>query len=532
MAKTTSTTASKEIEQFCLAGLLKFPDFYWETDGIKGLGKEGFTVHEHKIIYDVLTSMIRNREVITSVLVAERLKNLQLNFGSGFSAYEFMESLELRSPNEEGLGAYFKELGKLCMCRDIINIGKNIQTLAEKHENASIQDVIASVDKEYGKLNDFTTNEKKPQKVLGKMEEFIEIQGNKTDNSIGIDFPYAQLTDAYGGLRKGLFIFAARPKTGKSAFSLYTTLAASTGLHGKDSVFRAHYSLDSKGEDEWHAKVDHMFNNYDLDRIAPILYLDTEMEEDEVLPRLTSIFTNIKPAYFESGEWRNHDLYVKRVRHIWPLVKKIDDALHYQNVISTPIEQIIPLAKRWKLKDVGRDRKAIFVYDYLKITGESTSSHNQEYMIIGEKATKLKDLSSELGIPIIVPIQNNRMGESRSKKTYTSGDDSTVVAMSDRVGWFCTFLGILRFKSHDEFALHGKEWGQYCFVPHLARFQGLNKNGFEERIQLPDGSWAQNFFSMEMNNGVFLEKGSVKDMVAAGKFRIDEVEEEEDESMP
>jgi CRISPR/Cas system-associated protein Csx1 len=79
----------------------------------------------------------------------------------------------------------------------------------------------------------------------------------------------------------------------------------------------------------------------------------------------------------------------------------------------------------------------------------------KEYQVIGEKTDKFKKISEELSVPVLTSTQLNRTGENQNKKSGSFNDDSSAIALSDRLQWFASFVGIFRRKTIDEMLLDG-----------------------------------------------------------------------------
>ena len=106
------------------------------------------------------------------------------------------------------------------------------------------------------------------------------------------------------------------------------------------------------------------------------------------------------------------------------------------------IDQLCSLFRRWYQKKVKRGNKFIVFYDYVKLTGESLKQNWGEHQAIGEKIDKLKKLGEELDCPIFTAMQMNRSGENQNRSKGQFADDSSAIALSDRLQWFASFVAI------------------------------------------------------------------------------------------
>ena len=132
---------------------------------------------------------------------------------------------------------------------------------------------------------------------------------------------------------------------------------------------------------------------------------------------------------------------------------------------------------------------------------------------IGQKIDKLKRISEEIKCPIVTAMQLNRSGESFNRSSSNVVDDSSVIALSDRLQWFASFVAIFRRKTLDELALDGQEFGTHKLIPTKTRFQGREAAGHQDLVRRldPNGKqiWAQNYLNYNVHNFKIEERGSL-----------------------
>ncbi|MEK6884718.1 MAG: hypothetical protein AABY22_34115, partial [Nanoarchaeota archaeon] len=161
-------------------------------------------------------------------------------------------------------------------------------------------------------------------------------------------------------------------------------------------------------------------------------------------------------------------------------------------------------------------------YDYIKLTGEKLSNNWAEYQAIGEKINQLNEIGSELNIPIWTSGQLNRTAESGT-------DDSSAIAISDRLQWFANFIAIFRRKHVDdrinEIEEDGVSFGTHKLIPTATRFQGKKSYGHNDLIKVPVGKnkfkYKQNFINYDVTNFLVTEKGTLRDIVEVQKYKPD-----------
>lgn len=292
--------------------------------------------------------------------------------------------------------------------------------------------------------------------------------------------PHPEFNRFYGGLRpKNLYAFVARPGAGKSSF-LFDTAFKTSQISG----FK-----------------------------TKVLYLDTEMEHEDIKWRAVASITGVPMWYLETGNWRKFPEMIKKVRPALALMK--DYYLDHKKIGNKTIDQICAIARRWRYS-VGKDCPAIIVYDYVKLTGEKISESWKEYQAIGDKIDKLKKLSEELDVPLLTACQLNRSGESRNKMGKDVTDDSSAIAASDRLQWFASFVGIFRAKTLDEVAEDTTDFGTHKLIQLKTRFQGKDAQGFSSFVKRKTKEGVKfmfNYLNFDLTNFNVREKGSLFDIV-------------------
>jgi len=176
------------------------------------------------------------------------------------------------------------------------------------------------------------------------------------------------------------------------------------------------------------------------------------------------------------------------------------------------------------MKHVGRGNKCIIAYDYVKLTGEKVSQSWAEHQAIGEKIDKLKRIAEEINAPLITAMQMNRAGESHNRSSSNLVDDSSAIALSDRLQWFASFVAIFRRKTIDEIALDGERFGTHKLVPLKTRFQGKDAAGHQDLIrrtvleningrEVESEKLINNFLNFSVSNFKVTEQGSLEDII-------------------
>jgi hypothetical protein len=220
--------------------------------------------------------------------------------------------------------------------------------------------------------------------------------------------------------------------------------------------------------------------------------------------------------YLETGNWINHKEYKEKTEKAFATIRDNKYSFNIYKVGNKSIEQICSYARRWHLKNVGRGVPSIIVYDYIKLTTEKVDKNWSEHQIIGDKVDKLKKLGEELNSIILVAAQVNKTGESSGRKSGDIVDDSSIIALSDKLQWYASYTGHLRPKTVDELEIDGLEYGTHKLIKFKGRFQGKDAKGHTDIVHRKIGGKnyiVKSYINYDINNFRIEEKGTLKDIL-------------------
>jgi replicative DNA helicase len=470
---------SIQVEKHALCGLIQNPDLIPDIESF--LSEKDFSVSPHNVIFSCLRSAFLNHEKIDKVLLAQKIQDIGISFKEDIDIFSYIDSISFAPITKEATIDACKELVKFKILRDLEETADRIKTYVNKAASQPIEKTILEVDAIYGeKINGFDVV-KEPEELFFDIYEMIEERGNNPIDEIGLSTPYPEFNRLYGGLRGGnIYAIASRPKQGKTTWLNH--MACETGR---------------------------MHN-------LPVLILDTEMSTQEIKFRTAAGFSGVPLWYLETGNWRKNPEYAEKVRKYLKNIKTQYKVYHY-HVGNKPVDEVCALIRRWYLHVVGRGNRCIVAYDYLKLTGEKLSNNWAEHQALGEKVDKFKRISIEYNFPLLSAIQLNRSGENTGRQSNNVTDDSSAIAISDRLQWFTTYLGIFRRKTEDELILDTLESGTHKLIEIAARFQGKDAAGHRDFIlrEFPDGSkkYVRNYINFDVDNFNVAEKGSLRDSI-------------------
>lgn len=471
---------SLQLEKYLLSALIKHQDAFADIEGF--ITENDFVNDVHYTIFCVYKDTYNKGETIDKVLIAQKAKNLGITFkDQSVDVFNYVNSICLIPTTKGGLIDAAKELLKFRVRRELEETGEEIKKFAHSCAEKELEDIITESDQIYNKnISPYTHNSNKPEDITANTIEIIEERGNNPIKETGLETPYPNFNRLYGGVRPGnLYAWVSRPKHGKS--TILNDLAIKTTT---------------------------------INPGCKALVLDTEMSTQDMKFRVASSITQIPVWYLETGNWKKSPNLYKLFQEKKSEILKIQNQVDHVQVSGKPIHEVISIIKRWYFSKVGRGNPCVVIYDYIKLTGES-DKNKQEYQLIGDKVNSLKELCSELNIPILTACQLNRSAEN-------GVDDSSAISQSDRLQWFASFVGIFRRKTVEEIAEDGEEFGSHKLIPLATRFQGKDSAGHHDLVRIKEGKkikYVPNYVSFNIQNFNVEEKGTLEDIVSARALR-------------
>jgi replicative DNA helicase len=477
-----STIYSLRIEKHVLGGIINHPSSFYELDGF--VTSEDFFSELHATVFKVIKSILLEGEhtgrKLDEVILAQKIKNLGLTFKDDIDVDSYIKSISFSQITKKATIETAKELVKLKVRRNTEETARELVEYARKTGESTLSDFITGADKIYSDRIYEYVGEAEPSNLFENIDSLIEERGNHPNDDPGLLTSYDEFNRLYGGLRPGnLYAIASRPGQGKTTWI-------------NDMLFKTSVKNNIKA-----------------------LILDTEMSKEEMQFRMTAAISGVPVWYLETGNWRKNREMMTKVREALDRIKDFDYT-HF-HVGNKDIDQVCNTVKRWYYRNVGRGNPCIIGYDYVKLTGEKVDRNWAEYQAIGDKIDKLKKLSEELNCPILTAMQLNRQGESHNRNSDQVVDDSSVIALSDRLQWFSSYVGIFRRKTLDEIAMDGQEYGTHKLVTIKSRFQGRDAAGHQDLVRrvVADGSerYVHNYLNFNVDNFDCEELGSLQTIV-------------------
>lgn len=471
---------SLQVEKYVLSGLIRFPTSFADIEAF--ISDSDFINEVHYTIFCVFKETFNKGEQIDKVLISQKCQNLGITFkDQSIDIFNYVNSICLIPTSQAGLIEGAKELLKLRIRREIEQTGDEIKKFANSCAEKPIEEIINESDKIYNsKICVYAAENNKPEDITANVIEIIEERGNNPIQDTGLISPYQNFNRLYGGIRPGnIYAWVSRPKHGKSTILNDLAIKITT-----------------------------------MNKGCRALVLDTEMSTIDMKFRIASSLTGIPVWHLETGNWKKNASLFQKFEESKSKIKSLSNQVDHLQVAGKPIEEVVSIVKRWYFSKVGRGNQCVIVYDYIKLTGES-DKNKQEYQLIGEKVNALKELCSELNVPILTACQLNRSAEN-------GVDDSSAISQSDRLQWFASFVAIFRRKSVEEIADDGPEFGSHKLIPLATRFQGKDSAGHHDLVRIKEGKkikYAPNYISFNINNFNVEETGTLEDVLSAKALR-------------
>lgn len=497
-----------ELEQHLLAGIIKYPKKYFDVSSF--ISEEDFYSEDsyvNKTLFLVIKQMIEGGEQIDDLLLSQRVKSLGISFEDNIDIFEYIKSLRLRRISEGSINSIAEDLKKVTARRLIT---KSCLDVVKKMKSASLDlslsEIIDQADLSYNQNVDLISVKKDiPENIADQMESFIEGRALCPIEEFGFMGPHERLNEMYGSLLRpgNITVVVARSGVGKTQFCMdFSTKVA-------------------------------------MQHQVPVLHFDNgEMSKEELMIRQCAAMSGVSMHLIETGKWRKQDKEtINKVVSVWKRLKNLK--FYYYNVAGLDVDSMINVLKRFYYSQVGRGKKMIFSFDYIKTTSEKNSKNQSHWQLIGDMVTKFKNCiqheiceDGEPMIPMITSVQSNRYGITNNRSSENVVDDESIVSLSDQITQFSSHLFVLRKKTLDEQENEPASFGTHKLICLKYRHLGENALRAIDPVELPEGGKRNNYIHLDMQNFNITEKGDLLDMLDFQELNGIEPTEEDDLGVP
>ncbi len=358
---------SAEAEEAVLGSVLINADALYDVAAF--LSAADFFIVRNGWVWNAIAAIAGRNDAVDYLTVVDELRKRGQLDSVGGSAY--LTYLVNNTPTHIHAETYARLVERAAIRRRLLAAASDIaQTALE--ENAEIDDLLTACDATYfGAVerrgaNDLTTAQTLASRAFDRTEYLYHNRGKILGLPTGLES-----LDAYlGGYQKSrLYLLAARPGVGKTAFMLNNSVRTIAGR------------LDKK-----------------------VVVLSLEMNEDQVYDRLAAAESGLDSEKIRNGNLNDREwaLYTEATGNIgrWPLWVKDDP-----NVTVARMRALLRKHQR-------REGLDLVVVDYLQLmSADKKENRTQEISFISRN---LKILARELNVPVVAACQMSRAVENRA----------------------------------------------------------------------------------------------------------------------
>jgi replicative DNA helicase len=356
-----------DAERFVLGSILLDDNLYIQAAG--ALEPDDFSLEKHRRIFRRMGDLNERGEHIDRITVAnELMKNGELESCDGLS---YLVSLDDGLPQIPNLDSYVRLVKDRAILRRIIFASQHMINRAMMGEE-SPDEILAGAEETLLKLGDEQVKAGllSPAQILETYEGGINAFLDPSKRVKGVSTGFLKLDEMTGGLHPGdLFILAARPSMGKTAFAL--NIAQHVALRIKETV--AIFSL--------------------------------EMSKESLLTRMLCAAARVDSQKFRMGYLSQDER--RKLNH--SLMELAEAPLYIDDTAGLHLMDMH--AKLRRLKQERGGLKMVIV-DYLQLMSSRgrVENRNQE---VSALSRGLKLMAKELNVPMVVLSQLSRAVETR-----------------------------------------------------------------------------------------------------------------------
>jgi len=379
---------SLHAERAILASVLQKPDLLIDLD-IDGRTK--LTTFRSPVNRTILSVIVKLYNDGYRVFDRELLYNKTLMYPS--EGYDFQQlqlyinSLFNSDISSVNFHKYLDEITEAYLKEETKNIlVTNLQALNEKGITTSTSNLVENVQTQLYELRAGINRSDDPRDITKGIGEVIYKRLEGGDSNYGIPTGISLLDDAtLGYLPKKFYFVSARPGEGKSAFLLQS--AAHAVFFAKRNRTR-------------------------------VLYLDTEISEEEFQMRLIGHIAGVNVLDIMKGDWATDKRTSDNINYAIQLVQNVG-GLYHKYIPGFTHGQVINFMKKF----VYNEGVGMVIVDYLKMPSGG-GDQEERWQKIGDLSRALKDHAGLLDIPVITALQQNKKGIDQSRVTADANAES------------------------------------------------------------------------------------------------------------
>ncbi len=333
---------------------------------------EDFYDPRHKHIYEAISRLYERREAIDVLTLADQLKNsgvLDIIGGAGY-----LTELTNFVPTAAHVDQYADIVAQKALRRRLIKASHDMADLG-MDESKDLRELIEDAESRLFEVSQQHVKQSvlSLEAILAESFERLD-ELHKDSNKIrGVTTGFKDMDNILAGLqRSDLFILAARPSMGKTAFSL--NLAHNVALMAKE----------------------------------PVLIFSLEMSKEQLVDRLLSMESGVDAWALRTGNLTDNDF--EKLGHA---MGSLSEAPIY--IDDTPGITISDLRTKAR-REAHQHKLGLIIVDYLQLMsgGSKYGGDGNRVQEVSEISRGLKGIARELNVPLIALSQLSRSVESRS----------------------------------------------------------------------------------------------------------------------
>lgn len=333
---------------------------------------QDFYDQRHARIYEALVALYEKRSPIDVLTLADQLKGVGFLDMVGGPAY--LTELTNYVPTASHVEQYAEIVAQKALRRRLIAASTDMVALGQD-ESKSLKELIEEAESRLFEVSQQHVKQSvvSLENILAESFERLD-ELHKDKNSLrGIPTGYKDLDNMLAGLqRSDLFILAARPSMGKTAFVL--NLAHKVATQAKE----------------------------------PVLIFSLEMSKEQLVDRLLAMESGVDAWALRTGNLTDNDF-----ERLGEAMGTLSEAKVY--IDDTPGITVSDMRTKAR-REAHNQKLGLIVVDYLQLMsgGGRYASEGNRVQEISEISRGLKGVARELNVPLIALSQLSRSVENRS----------------------------------------------------------------------------------------------------------------------
>jgi replicative DNA helicase len=357
-----------DAERFVLGAIMSTETAFLQVAGT--VSADDFSLEKHKRIFLRMSELHERGERIDRVTLAnELMKQGQLQSVDGLS---YLVSLDDGLPQLHNLESYVAIVKEKALLRRIIGVSQDtINRCIASDENAS--EILGAVEDALMRLGDVQSKNalSSPAQIVSEYDGGINAFLDASKRIKGIGTGFLKFDEMTGGLREGeLFILAARPAMGKTAFALNIA---------------QHVAMNPKNP-------------------QPVAIFSLEMSKESLLTRLICATARVDQQRFRAGYLNAEERHALQDA----LYRIVESPIYIDDSAGTNLMDVHSKLRRLQ----AEQGLGLVVVDYLQLM-QGRGRYENRVQEISSLSRGFKLMSKELRVPFLVLSQLSRAPETR-----------------------------------------------------------------------------------------------------------------------